>query len=409
MVTRAERTIFGEWWWTIDRWLMFSFLALMVSGFLFGLAAYPPVANKLGLPTFHFVNRQAFFLVVAGVLMVGTSFLNPRQVRRVALVLFLVGLGLVIFTLFHGVEVKGARRWVNLPGLSLQPSEILKPAFVVMAAWAFSERQLRQDMPSTLIAMLLLPLVVVPLIRQPDLGQTILVTSVWCGLFFLAGLHIHWVVGLAGLGVGGLFAAYRFLPHVTDRIDRFLNKGNGDTFQTDMALESFLSGGWFGRGPGEGVIKRSLPDSHTDFLFSVIGEEFGAVTCMLVVFLFGFIVVRGLISARANADPFCRMAGAGLVMLFGLQSFINMAVNLNLIPPKGMTLPFLSYGGSSLLSIAITTGLLLAVTRKRPKAALVERMAVPHGDLRHSGTLATGSLAAGTSPTDFLHGRPGHA
>ncbi|HUN11861.1 MAG TPA: putative peptidoglycan glycosyltransferase FtsW, partial [Rhabdaerophilum sp.] len=291
-----------------------------------------------------------------------------------ALFLFVVGMGLVIFTLLFGAEVKGARRWINLPGFSLQPSEIVKPAFAVLAAWAFSERQTRKDMPSLVVAFLLLPVVVVPLIRQPDLGQTILVSTVWCGLFFLAGLHILWVVGLAGGGVVGLFAAYRFLPHVTDRIDRFLNKGNGDTFQTDMALDSFLSGGWFGRGPGEGVVKRSLPDSHTDFLFSVIGEEFGAITCILVVSVFAFIVVRGMISARQNSDPFCRMAGAGLVMLFGLQSFINMAVNLNLIPPKGMTLPFLSYGGSSLLSIAITTGLLLAVTRKRPKAAIMERM-----------------------------------
>lgn len=383
MVTRAERTTFGEWWWTIDRWLLFSFVALMVSGFLFGLAAYPPVANKLGLPTFHFVNRQAAFLLMAGAIMVGTSFLNPRQVRRLALLLFLAGLGMVILTLFYGAEVKGARRWLNLPGFSLQPSEILKPAFVIMAAWAFSERQSRQDMPSLTIAMLILPLAVVPLIRQPDLGQTILISAVWCGLFFLAGLHILWVIGLAGLGVSGLFLAYRFLPHVTDRIDRFLNKGNGDTFQTDMALESFLSGGWFGRGPGEGTVKRSLPDSHTDFLFSVIGEEFGAITCILVVLVFGFIVVRGMMRARANADPFCRMAGAGLVMLFGLQSFINMAVNLNLVPPKGMTLPFLSYGGSSLLSVALTSGFLLALTRKRPKSALTDRMpahqAVPRG------------------------------
>ncbi len=374
MVTRAERTTFGEWWWTIDRWLLFSFVALMVSGFLFGLAAYPPVANKLGLPTFHFVNKQAFFLVVCGALMVTLSFLDPRQVRRFALLLFMVGMTLVVFTLFFGAEVKGARRWINLPGFSLQPSELVKPAFAVLAAWAFSERQTRKDMPSLAVAFLLLPLVVVPLIRQPDLGQTILVATVWCGLFFLAGLHFLWVVGLAGGGVVGLFAAYRFLPHVTDRIDRFLNKGNGDTFQTDMALDSFVSGGWFGRGPGEGVVKRSLPDSHTDFLFSVIGEEFGAITCILVVTVFAFIVVRGMISARANSDPFCRMTGAALVMLFGLQSFINMAVNLNLIPPKGMTLPFLSYGGSSLLSIAITTGLLLAVTRKRPKAAIMERM-----------------------------------
>lgn len=374
MVTRAERTAFGEWWWTVDRWLLFAFIGLMVLGFLFGLAAYPPVANKLGLPTFHFVNRQAVFLVLSCAIMIGVSLLDPRQVRRLALVIFVVGLALVIATLFYGAEVKGARRWINLPGMSLQPSELLKPAFVVLAAWAFAQRQTRADVPSTIIALLMLPLVVVPLIRQPDLGQTILVATVWCALFFLAGLHILWVIGLVGLGAGGLFFAYRFLPHVTDRIDRFLNKGNGDTFQTDMALESMMSGGWLGRGPGEGIVKRSLPDSHTDFLFSVIGEEFGALVCLIVVVIYGFIVVRGLIAARGNADPFCRMAGAGLAMLFGLQAFINMAVNLNLIPPKGMTLPFLSYGGSSLLSMALVTGFMLALTRRRPKAALTDRM-----------------------------------
>jgi len=380
MVSRAERTPFGEWWWTIDRWLLFSFVSLMVMGILFGLAAYPPVANKLGLSTFHFVNRQAIFLIIAAFIMGGTSFLSPRAVRRLGLVLFLLGWGLVLATLLFGAEVKGARRWISLGGFNLQPSEILKPAFVIMVAWAFSESPLRKDLHYLPlgIACLLLAMTVAPLIRQPDLGQTILVTSVWCGLFFLAGLHIFWVLGLMGLGVGGLFLAYHFLPHVTDRIDRFLNKGNGDTFQTDMALDSMLSGGWLGRGPGEGVIKRSLPDSHTDFLFSVIGEEFGAITCILVVMLFAFIVLRGILAARENSDPFCRMAGAGLVMLFGLQSFINMAVNLNLIPPKGMTLPFLSYGGSSMFSVALTTGMLLAVTRRRPKAALMERRSAPY-------------------------------
>ena len=397
MVSRAERTTFGEWWWTIDRWLLFSFVVLMIAGILFGLAAYPPVANKLGLSTFHFVNRQAVFLVIAACIIVGTSFLSPREVRRLALILFVIGWSLVVATLFFGAEVKGARRWINLVGFNLQPSELLKPAFVVMAAWAFSEGAARKDikfLPSV-IAFVLLIMVAVPLIRQPDLGQTILVTSVWCGLFFLAGLHILWVIGLVGGGIGGIFLAYKFLPHVTDRIDRFLNKGNGDTFQTDMAMDSFLSGGWFGRGPGEGIVKRSLPDSHTDFLFSVIGEEFGVVVCMLVVCVFAFIVLRGMYNARQNSDPFCRMAGAGLVMLFGLQSFINMAVNLNLIPPKGMTLPFLSYGGSSLFSVALTTGMLLAVTRRRPKAALMERFTPGMTPQNAGGMMAKGVGAHG--------------
>ena len=313
MVSRAERTTFGEWWWTIDRWLLFSFLALMVLGILFGLAAYPPVANKLGLPTFHFVNRQALFLVIAGCIMLGASFLTPRMARRLALVVFLIGLSLVIATMFIGAEIKGARRWIFIGGFNLQPSEMLKPAFIVMAAWAFSEGGMRKDLRAIpyAIALALLAMVVVPLIRQPDLGQTILVGTVWCGLFFLAGLNILWVLGLLSAGVSSIVLAYTFLPHVTDRIDRFLNKGNGDTFNTDMALESFYSGGWLGRGPGEGVIKRSLPESHTDFMFSVIGEEFGAITCLALVALYAFIVVRGVISARAVSDPFCKWRALG--------------------------------------------------------------------------------------------------
>jgi len=375
MVSRAERTPFGEWWWTIDRWLLFSFATLMVAGILFGLAAYPPVASKLGLSTFHFVNRQVFFLVIAGILMIGTSFLPPRLVRRLALLVFLVGLTLVISTLFIGTEIKGAKRWIFVGGFNLQPSEIVKPAFVVMSAWAFSQAMERKDLAllPLVIAFGLLAAVTVPLIRQPDLGQTILVSAVWSAMFFLTGLHILWVLGLMGLGALGLFLAYRFLDHATDRINRFLNKGDADTFNTDQALESFFQGGWLGRGPGEGTVKRSLPESHTDFLFAVIGEEYGAIVCLMVVALFAFIVIRGLILARENTDPFSRIAAAGLVMLFGLQSFINMAVNLNLIPPKGMTLPFLSYGGSSLISVGLAAGMLLAVTRRRPKSSLIER------------------------------------
>ncbi|MCU0819285.1 MAG: putative lipid II flippase FtsW [Beijerinckiaceae bacterium] len=390
MVSRAERTPFGEWWWTIDRWLLFSFATLMVAGILFGLAAYPPVASKLGLSTFHFVNRQVFFLVIAGILMIGTSFLPPRLVRRLALLVFLVGLTLVISTLFIGTEIKGAKRWIFVGGFNLQPSEIVKPAFVVMSAWAFSQAMERKDLAllPLVIAFGLLAAVTVPLIRQPDLGQTILVSAVWSAMFFLTGLHILWVLGLMGLGALGLFLAYRFLDHATDRINRFLNKGDADTFNTDQALESFFQGGWLGRGPGEGTVKRSLPESHTDFLFAVIGEEYGAIVCLMVVALFAFIVIRGLILARENTDPFSRIAAAGLVMLFGLQSFINMAVNLNLIPPKGMTLPFLSYGGSSLISVGLAAGMLLAVTRRRPKSSLIERHqaygAPPAGEPAHA-------------------------
>ena len=307
--------------------------------------------------------------------MIAVSAMPLRQIRRMALLLFCVALALVCATLVFGAEVKGARRWLSLGGLSVQPSEMLKPAFVVLTAWAFSEKAVRDDMPSTTLALLLLPLVVAPLILQPDLGQTMLVSAVWCGLFFLAGLHILWVIGLGGVGVMGLLLAYKFLPHVTARFDRFLNKGDGaGAFQAETARESLLSGGWYGKGPGEGTVKRILPDSHTDYIFAVIGEEFGILICLVVVAIFGLIVVRSLILAYRSEDPFVRFATAGLAMLFGLQASINIAVNLDLIPPKGMTLPFISYGGSSLVSLAITAGCLLALTRRRPSAAIVHTL-----------------------------------
>jgi cell division protein FtsW len=288
-------------------------------------------------------------------------------VRRAALVLWLVSLALVVATLFFGQEVKGARRWI----FGVQPSEFLKPAFVVVAAWAFSEGAKRRDVPANTLAILLLPITIVPLILQPDIGQTLLISLVWAGLLFMAGIHWFWIVGVGGVGAMGAVAAYKFLPHVHARVTRFLEpqaagQGVADTFQADTALDSFIGGSWLGKGPGEGTLKRILPDAHTDFIFAVIGEEFGVLVCMALAGVFAFIVLRGLLSAARNEDAFCGFATAGLVMLFGLQSCINMAVNLQLMPAKGMTLPFISYGGSSLISLALGMGFLLAVTRRRP-------------------------------------------
>ncbi|MFM9974733.1 MAG: FtsW/RodA/SpoVE family cell cycle protein [Beijerinckiaceae bacterium] len=370
MTTRAEPGLISNWLWTVDRMLIVAIGALMLCGILFGLAASPSVAERLGLSTFHFVHRQALYLIPAITVMIAVSFLSPRYVRRVALAVFIIGMAMVIGTLLFGAEIKGARRWFNLgPFGSLQPSEFVKPAFVVVAAWAFSEGAKRSDMPGTLLAILLLPATIVPLILQPDIGQTMLLAIVWCGLFFLAGLHILWVGGLLGLGMGGILLAYKFVPHVTARVNRFLHdKGSQDSFQVDSALESFISGGFLGKGPGEGTVKRYLPDAHTDFIFAVTGEEFGILVCLALIGLFAIIVLRSFWLASRTADPFCRFASAGLAMLFGVQSGINMAVNLHLMPPKGMTLPFVSYGGSSLISLAIGMGFLIAVTRRRPRA-----------------------------------------
>lgn len=378
MVSRAERSAFATWWWTVDRWLLAGLGTLMVAGIVLTMAGSPSVAERLGLSTFHFVNRQVLFLIPASILMVATSFLSPRHVRRAALVVFILAMGLVFAALLFGHEVKGARRWI----FGVQPSEFVKPAFVILAAWAFSEGAKRPDVPGNWFALALLPLTIVPLMLQPDFGQTMLISLVWASLFFMAGLHWFWVAGIGGIGATGVFAAYKFVPHVRARILKFLEPSSGtgtsDTFQVDTALDSFISGGWFGKGPGEGTVKRILPDSHTDFIFAVTGEEFGVVACLVLVSLFGFIVLRGLMLASRNADPFCRFATAGLVMLFGVQSCINMAVNLHLMPAKGMTLPFISYGGSSLISLALGMGFLIAVTRRRPQSEVLDHQ----GDYR---------------------------
>ena len=376
MISRADRSIFSDWLWTVDRWLVGALGVLMVCGLVFAMAGSPPVAERLHLPTFHFVNRQVLYLIPALAALIITSFLSPRHVRRAALALFIVSMALIIATLLFGQEVKGARRWI----FGVQPSEFVKPAFVILAAWAFSEGARRKEMPTTLIAILIFPATIVPLLLQPDFGQTMLLSLVWVGLLIMAGLHWIWVAGVGGLGITAVFAAYKFVPHVRGRILRFLEPqsaaaGVTDTFQVDTARDAFIAGGWFGKGPGEGTLKRILPDSHTDFIFAVTGEEFGVIVCLGVVALFAFIVFRGLYHASRNEDPFCRFAAAGLTMLFGVQSCINLAVNLHLMPAKGMTLPFISYGGSSLISLALGMGFLLAVTRKRPRTEVLLELA----------------------------------
>ncbi|WP_341991330.1 putative lipid II flippase FtsW [Azorhizobium sp. AG788] len=382
MMSRADRTVLSEWWWTVDRLLLGSLLVLMVVGIVLCLAASPPVAARLGIADpFHFVDRQVLFLIPATVVMFGTSFLQPRTIRRVCVVVFAVFFVLLCATLVIGPEVKGAKRWLTLAGITVQPSEFLKPAFVVLSAWLFAESGKRPEMPAQFFAVLLLGAVLLPLIMQPDFGQTTLVCLVWGALFFLAGLRWIWMVGLVGAGAGGLTLAYNVVPHVRKRIDRFLDPATGDTYQVDTALESFRHGGWLGQGPGEGTVKRILPDGHTDFVFAVAAEEFGIILCLALLALFAFIILRSLNRALKEQDPFARFAATGLAMLFGLQASINMAVNVHLMPAKGMTLPFISYGGSSLISLAFGMGMLLALSRSHPgasaMAALSEPMQVP--------------------------------
>jgi cell division protein FtsW len=371
MASRAQRTPFGEWWWTVDRFSLAAVGALLLAGIVLSLAASPPVAGRLGLDPFYFVNRHILFVIASVAVLLTVSLLTPQQIRRLSLVVLVLSIIMVAATPYFGPEIKGARRWLVLFGFNIQPSEFMKPAFVVIVAWLFGESTRKPEMPANMMALGLLGLVVSLLVMQPDFGQTMLIAVVWSALFFLAGMRVVWMFGLAGLGGAGLMAAYYTVPYVTRRIQRFINPASGDTYNIDMATESFLHGGWFGRGPGEGTVKRILPESHTDFVFAVAAEEFGIVLCLILVALFAFIVIRSLVRAMRNDDPFQRFAASGLAILFGMQSAINVSVNLHLIPAKGMTLPFISYGGSSLLSLAYAVGMMLAFTREQPRAAIM--------------------------------------
>ncbi|RCW28357.1 cell division protein FtsW [Ciceribacter lividus] len=372
MVSRVERGPVAEWFWTIDRLFLVTFVLLMGIGFMLSFAASPAVAERLGLDSFHFVKRHAAFMLPALGVMFGLSFLSPRQVRRTAIVILAVSLLMMVLALFFGIEVKGARRWVTLAGISIQPSEFMKPAFVVVCAWLFAEHARQPEIPGNFFAIILFGMVAALLIAQPDLGQTILTSVVWGGMFFMAGMPWLWIMVLGGLGGVGLVGAYLTLPHVAGRIDRFLT-GEGDTFQVDTAREAIIRGDWFGQGPGEGMVKRIIPDSHTDFIFSVAAEEFGIVFCIVLVSIFAFLVLRGLNHAFKERNDFNRFAVAGLVLQIGVQSLINIGVNLELLPAKGMTLPLISYGGSSMIAICVTAGFILALTRRRPEKRAQER------------------------------------
>ncbi|MCB9959563.1 MAG: cell division protein FtsW [Rhodospirillaceae bacterium] len=365
-VARTDPTVIGRWWWTVDRWSLGAVGLLIVLGAILVAAASPPVAHRLGLGEFHFVQRHLTMLVPAIAILVASSLMSVQMIRRAGLVMLVLSLLGVAATLVVGTEIKGATRWISLPGLSLQPSEFLKPAFAVIAAWLFATRYARNDFPGNLMATVLWLLSTALLLLQPDLGMVVVLFIIWGVQFFLAGLPMLLVVALVALAVFGGVGSYFAFDHVSSRIDRFLDPTAGDNYQIERSLEAFQAGGLFGVGPGEGVIKRALPDAHADFIFAVAGEEFGLLWCLLMVALFGFVVLRACARLAHSRDLFVVLAGAGLVTMIAAQALINMGSTLHLIPTKGMTLPFISYGGSSLLATAFATGMLLALTRKGP-------------------------------------------
>jgi cell division protein FtsW len=362
---RIDQSPVARWWWTVDRWSLAALAVLIGFGVVMSLAASPPVAERIGYDGMHFVRRHLAMLPLAIGVMFLVSLQPPRTIRRIAVIGFAIALALLAFTFVIGVEIKGARRWINLPGLSLQPSEFVKPTFAVVAAWLFAEQKLHPRFPGNLICTALFLLVMAMLIKQPDIGMAGVVAAVWFAQFFMAGLRLYWVAAGALAGVGGLVAAYLYLPHVKVRVDHFLDPTAGDSYQVTRSIEAFANGGLWGRGPGEGTVKDVLPDAHADFVFAVAGEEFGVIACLAVVALFAFIVLRGFSRMSQEGSLFVLLAATGLLVQFGLQAAINMASSLHLIPTKGMTLPFLSYGGSSMLALGLGMGMMLALTRRR--------------------------------------------
>ena len=365
---RNSKSIIANWWWTVDKTLLGLITLLLFIGIFLNFSASPSVANRIGVGSFHFIKRQLIFLPAAYALMLFLSMQKLKTIRRTAIVAFIITLGLMVLTLFWGEETKGASRWINVFGLSLQPTEFVKPSFAVVAAWLFDGQKKYRDFPGNLLSTSLFALTVALLLLQPDLGMTIVVTVIWCFQFFLAGLSLWIVAALAALGILGGVAAYFVFPHVQVRVDQFLASENNLGYQIKKSLEAFESGGFFGRGPGEGVVKMNIPDAHTDFIFAVAAEEYGMLLCLFIVGIYAAIVIRTMIISAKDNNLFIILSACALAASFGLQAIINMASSLHLMPTKGMTLPFISYGGSSLLATAFGMGMLLAITRKNVNA-----------------------------------------
>jgi cell division protein FtsW len=367
---RADRSAFGMWFWEIDRVLLSMVTVLIAIGLIAVAAASPAAAHRysgggLQFAPLHYFWRQLAWVIISVPVMLGISMLPKTLARRLALAGAAFFTVLLAFVPLLGVEVNGAQRWIGVGFLQLQPSEFLKPMFVVSMAWLLSLKAQDASLPVVPLSGLLLALVAFLLMKQPDFGQTIIFAVMWLALLMISGVSMRILGGLAGAGFAGVVSAYLFYPVATQRINNFLF-ADGDTFQVDKAHATLTAGGLFGTGPGGGEAKFHLPEAHTDYIFSVIGEEFGLIACAVIALLYLAIIIRVFVKLLDEEDSFTLLAAAGLMTQFGVQALINMAVNVQLAPSKGMTLPFISYGGSSMLALAIGMGLLLAFTRRNP-------------------------------------------
>lgn len=371
MPTRVAEPVLPRWWRTIDKWTLTAVLLLFGIGLLLGLAASVPLAERNGLDPYYYVQRQAFFGGLALLAMFGVSMLSPEMVRRLGVLgFFLSFVALALLPVFGTDFGKGAVRWFSLGFASVQPSEFLKPGFIIVIAWLMAAAQDINGPPGKLISFGLVVTVVLLLAFQPDFGQAMLVLFGWGVVYFIAGAPMLLIATVLGLTAAGGFGAYHSSEHFARRIDGFLASDIDPRSQMGYATNAIQEGGFFGVGVGEGQVKWTLPDAHTDFIIAVAAEEYGLVLVLVIIALYCTVAVRSLYRLTRERDPFARLAGAGLAAIFGVQAMINIGVAVRLLPAKGMTLPFVSYGGSSVIAAGITVGMLLAMTRSRPQGKM---------------------------------------
>ncbi len=370
LFARTDNSIFAQWWWTVDRAMLGAVLTLAILGIVLVATASPSVAERIGIDNYHFLNRHIMILMPALAIMFGVSFLDQRTIRRLASLMFIGSVIALILVLLTGAEIKGAQRWIRILGFSLQPSEFMKPAFAILAAWFMAMQKEKSGFKGNVITALLYFITITLLLLQPDLGMTLIITAIWGVQIFLAGFPFRLLAILLALGAIGIVGAYAGFDHVQSRIDRYVHPETGDTYQVDKSLQAFQNGGVFGTGPGQGTVKTGLPDAHADFIFSVGAEEMGLIFVFGVLLIYTFILLRGYNRLMECNDIFVVLAVGGLLTMFGLQALVHIGSSLHLLPTKGMTLPFMSYGGTSLLSMGVSFGMILALTRRKSRTGI---------------------------------------
>ena len=374
-LSRTDKGIFATWFWTVDRTMLFLAGMLIAYGVVLVAAASPSVAMRIGLSENHFFIRHIVILFIATSGMLFVSFLSPKGLWRLATLIMGAGVLAMILIPFIGMEIKGAQRWIHLPGISLQPSELVKPAFAIIAARLIAMQKEKENFPGEVYAVGLYAVIVMLLMMQPDFGMTFVITCIAVAQIFMAGFRFKYLIFVGVAGILALFIVYNSFDHVQSRIDRFLDPTSGNTYQVDKSLESFRQGGVLGAGPGQGKVKLTLPDAHADFIFAVSGEELGFLFTLILVGIYLFIILHGFKKLEESEDMFSILACGGLLTMVGLQALIHMGSSLHILPAKGMTLPFISYGGTSLLSIGFTMGAVLSLTRHKTRKGIVSKKA----------------------------------